>query len=99
MAIVMSMVEDDFIERDLSVDGPVGAFRVVSRDLTCRETFRLKDGRSITGVDLQREFLAMAHRYYRDREAEPWVRDVLARRESTLDRLADGPIQLGRELG
>ena len=98
MAIVLSMVEDDFIERDFSVDGPVGAFRVVSRDLTCRETFRLKDGRSITAVDLQREFLALAHRYYRDREAEPWVREVLTRWESTLDRLAEDPMQLGREL-
>ena len=92
------MVEDDFIERDLSVDGPVGAFRVVSRDLTCRETFRLKDGRSITAVDLQREFLALAHRYYRDREHEPWVREVLARWENTLDRLAEDPMQLSREL-
>ena len=83
MAMVLaSMVEDDFIERDLSVDGPVGAFRVVSRDLTCRETFRLKDGRTITAVDLQREFLALAHRYYRDREHEPWVREVLTRWES-----------------
>src|SRR5213594_442812 len=98
MAIVLSMVEDDFIERDLSVDGPVGAFRVVSRDLTCRETFRLKDGRSITAVDLQREFLAMAHRYYRDREAEPWVREVMARWETTLERLAQDPMQLAREL-
>src|SRR4029077_2956153 len=98
MAIVLSMVEDDFIERDLSVDGPVGAFRVVSRDLTCRETFRLKDGRSITAVDLQREFLAMAHRYYRDREPEAWVREVMTRWESTLDRLAEDPMQLGREL-
>ena len=98
MAIVLSMVEDDFIERDFSVDGPVGAFRVVSRDLTCRETFRLKDGRSITAVDLQREFLALAHRYYRDREAEPWVREVLTRWENTLDRLAEDPMQLGREL-
>ena len=33
MAIVLSMVEDDFIDRDLSIDGPVGAFREVSRDL------------------------------------------------------------------
>src|SRR5215470_6703729 len=98
MAIVLSMVEDDFIDRDLSVDGPVGAFRVVSRDLTCRETFRLKDGRSITAVDLQREFLGLAHRYYRDHEAEPWVREVLARWEQTLDRLAEDPMQLGREL-
>src|SRR5438093_1232104 len=36
MAIVLSMVQDDFIERDLSVDGPVGAFRGGSADLTCR---------------------------------------------------------------
>src|SRR5205807_537833 len=62
------------------------------------ETIRLKDGRSITAVDLQREFLALAHRYYRDREAEPWVREVLARWENTLDRLAEDPMQLGREL-
>jgi len=59
---------------------------------------RLKDGRSITAVDLQREFLALAHRYYRDREAEPWVREVMTRWESTLDRLAEDPMQLGREL-
>src|SRR2546425_11905219 len=98
MAIVRSMVDDDFSERDLSVDVPVGAFRVVSRDLTCREPIRLKDGRTITAVDLQREFLAMAHKYYRDREAEPWVREVLARWETTLDHLAEDPMQLGREL-
>src|SRR5438128_5892258 len=98
MAIVLSMVEDDFIERDLSVDGPVGACGVVSRDLSGREPIRLKDGRTITAVDLQREFLAMAHKYYRDREAEPWVREVLARWETTLDHLAEDPMQLGREL-
>jgi proteasome accessory factor A len=98
MAIVLSMVEDDFIDRDLSVDGPVGAFRTVSRDLACRETIRLKDGRTISAVDHQREFLALAQRYYRDREHEPWVREVMARWEQTLDRLADDPMQLGREL-
>src|ERR671914_3123759 len=45
MAIVLSMVEDDFIDRDLSVDQPVQAFRKVSRDLLCRDTIRMKDGR------------------------------------------------------
>jgi proteasome accessory factor A len=98
MAIVLSMVEDDFIDADLSLDGPVAAFRKVSRDLPCRETIRLKDGRSISAIDHQREFLAYAQRYCRDREAEPWVRDVLARWESVLDRLAEDPMSLGREL-
>ena len=98
MAIVLSMVEDDFIEHDLAIEGPVGAFRKVSRDLACREVIRLKDGRTISAVDHQREFLALAQRYYRDHEHEPWVREVMARWEHTLDRLADDPMQLGREL-
>ncbi len=99
MAVVLSMVEDDFIDRDLSIDGPVAAYRQVSRDLACREAIRLKDGRTITAVDLQREFLAMATRYYRERQQpEPWVHEVLARWESVLDRLAEDPMQLGREL-
>src|SRR4030095_14030461 len=98
MAVVLSMVEDDFIEPDLSVDGPVAAFRKVSRALGCRDVFRLKDGRTISAVDHQREYLALAQRYYRDREHEPWVRELLTRWAYTLDRLADDPTQLGREL-
>jgi proteasome accessory factor A len=98
MAIVLSMIEDDFIDRDLSLDSPVLAYRRVSRDLACRETVRLKDGRALTAVDLQREFLDMAHRYYRDREHEPWVDEVMARWGSVLDRLAVDPMSLDREL-
>src|SRR5213596_238073 len=98
MAIVLSMVEDDFIDRDFSLDSPVLAFRKVSRDLSCREPIRLKDGRTVTAVDVQREFLDLAQRYYRDREKEAWVGDVLARWEHTLDGLAEDPMRLGREL-
>src|SRR5207237_7758685 len=97
-AIVLSMVEDDFIDRDLTVDQPVQAFRKVSRDLGCRDTIRMKDGRTVTAVALQREFRNYAHKYYKDREHEPWVREVLARWERTLDQLTTDPIQLGREL-
>ena len=99
MAIVLSMVEDDFIEKDLSIDGPVAAFRKVSRDLVCRDTIRLKDGRTISAIDHQREFLALAKRYFKERQQpEPWVADVMGKWEMTLDRLAEDPTQLGREL-
>jgi proteasome accessory factor A len=98
MAIVLSLVEDDAIDADFSLENPVAAYRSVSRDLTCREPIRLKDGRSLSPIDLQREFLAHAHRYYRTREHEPWVRDVLARWERVLDRLEEDPMQLAREL-
>jgi proteasome accessory factor A len=98
MAIVLSMIEDDFIERDLSLDGPVIAHRTISRDLACRETVRLKDGRALTAIDLQREYLDRARRYYESRPPEPWVHDVLARWSSVLDRLARDPDSLEREL-
>jgi proteasome accessory factor A len=98
MAIALSMIEDDFIDQDLSLENPVLAFRRISRDLTCREPVRLKDGRTITAVELQREFLEMARRYHAEREPEPWVPDILARWGSVLDRLAEDPMSLSREL-
>jgi proteasome accessory factor PafA2 len=98
LAIVLSMVEDDTIDRDFSLEGPVAAYRQVSRDLGCRPPVRLKVGRTVTPIDLQREYLALAHDYYREREAEPWMRDVLARWEQTLDRLERDPLSLNREL-
>jgi proteasome accessory factor PafA2 len=97
-AIALSMLEDDFIDRDLSFDNPVQAFRTVSRDLACRTSLRMKDGRSLTAVAVQREFLELAHRYYRDRELDTVTKDVLVRWEYVLDRLEQDPMTLSREL-
>jgi len=97
-AIVLSMIEDDFIDRDFSLEAPVEAYRKVSRDLTCRQPFRLKDGRALTAVDIQREFLELARRYSAHGEPEFWMPDVLARWESVLDRLARDVRLLNREL-
>ncbi|MFQ5897875.1 MAG: depupylase/deamidase Dop [Candidatus Methylomirabilia bacterium] len=98
LAIVLTMLEDDFIAEDFSLEAPVLAYRRVSRDLTCREPLRLKDGRTITAVDVQREFLELAVRYYADRESEAWVPDILVHWQSVLDRLAQDPTALNREL-
>src|SRR6266852_4112482 len=56
-AIVLAMIEDGFIEKDLSIIGPVNAMRTVSHDPTCRATVELLDGGRITAVELQWEFL------------------------------------------
>jgi proteasome accessory factor PafA2 len=98
MAVVLSMVEDDFIETDLSLESPVVAYRRVSRDLACRETLRLRDGRSVTAVELQWEYLGLARRYYERTPAEAWVEDVLSLWESVLTRLGRDPMSLDREV-
>jgi len=62
-AIVLALIEDDFVDKDLSVVGPVAAIRVVSHDPTCRATIELAEGGTCTAVELQYEFLRLARKY------------------------------------
>ncbi|MFL6241556.1 MAG: proteasome accessory factor PafA2 family protein, partial [Acidimicrobiia bacterium] len=65
-AIVLAMIEDGFIEKDLSIIGPVASMRTVSHDPTCRATVELLDGGRITAIELQWEFLRLAQKYADD---------------------------------
>jgi proteasome accessory factor A len=62
-AVVLSMIEDGFIDKDLSLATPVPTIRKVSHDPECRSTFSLADGSSVTAVELQWEFFRMAEKY------------------------------------
>jgi proteasome accessory factor A len=95
------MIEDRFLTRDLSVDGPVAALRAVSHDATLQHKVTLHDGRTLTGVQLQLEYLDLAKKYVEDRygaDADPQTVDVLARWESVLDRLERDPMLCAAEL-
>lgn len=100
-ALVLAMIEDRFISLDLAVDGPVSALRAVSHDPTLKQTITLKDGRTLTAVQLQLEYLDLAKKYVEDRygaDADRQTVDVLARWESVLDRLERDPMSLAGEL-
>ncbi|WP_274376831.1 depupylase/deamidase Dop [Acidothermus cellulolyticus] len=100
-ALVLAMIEDGFLSQDFSVESPVGALRAVSHDPTLRYQLRLHDGRRLTAVQLQMEYLEQARKYVEDRfgtDVDDMTRDVLDRWETTLVRLADDPMQLSRDL-
>ncbi len=102
-AIVLAMVEDDFFDKDLSIIGPVAAMRVVSHDPTCRATVEMLDGGRITAVDLQWEFLRLAHKYADEVGLEACGGDevgglVLARWEAVLGALERDPLTLDGQL-
>ncbi len=100
-ALVLAMIEDRFIDRDLGVDGPVSALRAVSHDPSLQQTVTLHDGRRLTAVQLQLEYLDLAKKYVEDRygsDADDQTLDVLARWESVLDRLDRDPMSLAGEL-
>ncbi len=99
-SLVLAMIEDRFITRDLAVDQPVRSLRAVSHDPTLQHLLTV-DGRTLTAVQLQMEYLDLAKKYVEDRygaDADSQTKDVLARWESVLDRLETDPFQCAREL-
>ncbi|GAB2757496.1 depupylase/deamidase Dop [Nocardioides salsibiostraticola] len=100
-SLVLAMIEDRFIEADLSIDGPVAALRAVSHDPSLAYEIRLNDGRKLTAVALQREYLTLARAYVAETQGsdvDHETADVLDRWESVLDRLESDPMSLADEL-
>jgi Pup amidohydrolase len=79
----------------------VAALRAVSHDPGLKQTVTLTDGRKLSGIQLQLEYLDLARKYVEDRygaDADEQTVDVLARWESVLDRLERDPMLCAREL-
>ena len=102
-AIVLAMIEDDFIDKDLSIVGPVAAMRTVSHDPTCRASVDMHEGGRATAVELQWEFLRLAQKYADETGLEACGGEdvggqILARWESVLADLERDPMALDGQL-
>jgi Pup amidohydrolase len=97
-AIVLKMIEDRVLP-DLSMQGPVAALHAVSRDLSCRDVqIPLTDGRNVTALQLQWEYLEHAKKFVEREDDTPENREVIERWESVLSALESEPLSLHREL-
>ncbi|MCO6007775.1 proteasome accessory factor PafA2 [Actinoallomurus purpureus] len=99
--LVLAMIEDGFLTVDLSVDMPVATLRAISHDPACKHLLTLRDGRKMTAVQLQMEYLEQSRKYVEDRfggDVDDLTTDILDRWESVLQRLGDDPMQLSHEL-
>jgi proteasome accessory factor A len=100
-SLVLSMIEDGFLVDELGVEQPVRSLREVSHDPSLKHLLTLADGRTLTAVQLQMEYLDLARKYVEDRlgsDADDQTLDVLARWESVLSRLERDPMLCAREL-
>ncbi len=100
-ALVLAMIEDRVLGTELALDKPVSDLHNVSHDPSLRHLIRLRDGRSMSALDLQECYLESARAYVEDRrgvDADEQTRDVLDRWESVLSRLRDDPMRCRREL-
>ncbi|MCW2756362.1 MAG: protein of unknown function domain protein [Nocardioidaceae bacterium] len=100
-SLVLAMIEDRFISGELGVRRPVQTLHEVSHDPSLTLKLELVSGRTLTAIQLQREYLDLAVKYVDDRygsDADEQTVDVLERWASVLDRLERDPMECAREL-
>ncbi len=66
-AIVLAMVEDDFLPREVRFADPVLALQQVSRDVDLRQPLELDDGSTVTALDVQWDLLEQGRKYLEQR--------------------------------
>src|SRR5688572_28664566 len=69
-AILLCMIEDDYLNRTFVLANPVQSIRQVSYDVSLRRPIELDEGRSITALELQWELYDRARKYADDRGLE-----------------------------
>jgi proteasome accessory factor PafA2 len=97
-SLVLAMIEAGELTDVPQLANPVQALHDISHDPRLKAVAELFDGRTITALDLQAQYLAAAQAFVRRHGSDEQTDDILARWESLLDRLAIDPRQCAREL-
>jgi proteasome accessory factor A len=97
-SLVVAMIENGYLVKELTLANPVKAIKDVSRDLSLQHLIELEDGRRWTAVQIQEYYLDIAHRFCAERGADAETKDILSRWERMLRLLAQDPGHLSREV-
>jgi proteasome accessory factor A len=98
MVALLQMIERDVVFRDLSLENPIRAIREVSHDMTCRRKIKLANGRELSALDIQWEYLDRAMRFARSPGFPTEVQAAIDRWEHLLTGLEKDPMTLDREV-
>ncbi len=98
-SILLRMLEDPgVVLRDMTLDNPIRAIREISHDITCRRRVRLENGRELTALEIQSEYLHRALRYSETRGLSRLEEQALKMWEHCLSKLEHDPLSLDREV-
>jgi proteasome accessory factor A len=90
--IVLRMVEENTVMRDLTLENPIRAIREISHDITCRKKVRLANGREMSALDIQEQYLERALRFVDHRGITGDVQNLLSQWEGALKLLRAGEL-------
>src|ERR1700746_2394282 len=88
--LVLRMIEAGPIMRDMTLDNPIRAIREVSHDMTGRSRVRLANGRELSALDIQYEYLNRAKDFTTKNGADPVSKRVLDMWERALSAIETG---------
>ena len=100
-SLVLAMIEDEAIDVDLGVRKPVATLHAVSHDPSLQTLLELRDGRSMTAVQLLWAYFEQAEKYLATRHAgavDDDTAEVMARWSSVLTKLERDPMECASEI-
>jgi proteasome accessory factor A len=97
-SILLRMLEDpSVVLRDMTLENPIRAIREISHDMTCTRRVRLANGRELSALEIQGEYLNRALRYADTKTLSPLEQRALEMWEHCLTTLESDPFKLDRE--
>ena len=98
-SLMLRMLEEpQVVLRDMTLENPIRAIREISHDMTCRRRVRLANGREVSALDIQSEYLNRAIRFAEHHELNAEEKMALDMWEHCLSAIEDDPLTLDKEL-
>src|SRR5712675_3049635 len=98
-SILLRMLEDpSVVLRDMTLENPIRAIREISHDMTCRRTVRLANGREVSALEIQGEYLTRAMRYRDQKGLSKLEVKALDMWEHVMSQLEQDPLKLTTEV-
>lgn len=98
VAALLQMIEHDVVFRDLTLENPIRAIREIAHDPTCKKKIRLANGRELSALDIQWEYLDRVMRFSRSPGFPREIQGAIDRWEHLLTGLEKDPMTLDREV-
>ncbi len=98
-ALVLRMLEDPAVVlRDMTLENPIRAIREISHDTSLTRAVRLANGRELSALEIQSEYLQRALRYADTHDLSPQEKQALDMWEHVMSGLETDPLSLTREI-
>src|SRR6266536_2223557 len=88
--LVVRMVEENTVMRDLTLENPIRAIREISHDLGAKRKVRLATGRELSAIEIQTEYFDRAAKFVDRRGADETTAMVLNEWGEALRALGEG---------